>query len=138
MQADKRSYMMFMRIKKVLYETVVRDTRFPLQDKYRYKKKNNKVVYFTQSIMRGCGEYTSKNLETHFHGTGYQYRQSFCEERSTTVNMMIFSSGSSSGRSGYCMGDISWAYVNAIRVSDFAWMQYEGYVKQTQCEMMNY
>lgn len=36
------------------------------------------------------------------------------------------------------MGDISWAYVNAIRGIRFCMDAIRGYIKQNQCEMMNY
>lgn len=77
--------------KKSALRDVVRDTRFPLQVNIRYKEEEKQSRLFYPEYYEEAVENTpARIVETHFHGTGYQYRQSFCEERSTIVNMMIF------------------------------------------------
>ena len=109
--------MMFMRIKKSALRDVVRDTRFPLQVNIRYKEEEKQSRLFYPEYYEEAVEIHQQELWRHiFMEQDINIAKVFCEERSTIVNMMtIFPVASSSGRSGYCMGDISWAYVNAIR-----------------------
>ena len=78
--------------KKSALRDVVRDTRFPLQVNIRYKEEEKQSRLFYPEYYEEAVENTpARIVETHFHGTGYQYRlKFFCEERSTIVNMMIF------------------------------------------------
>ena len=64
--------------KKSALRDVVRDTRFPLQVNIRYKEEEKQSRLFYPEYYEEAVENTpARIVETHFHGTGYQYRQSF-------------------------------------------------------------
>ena len=78
-------------------------------------------------------------VEKHFHGTGYQYRQSFLRgEIDYRKYDDIFPVAAVQEDLDIVWEILAGRMLIPYGVSDFAWMQYEGYVKQNQCEMMNY
>ncbi len=78
-------------------------------------------------------------VETHFHGTGYQYRQSFLRgEIDYRKYDDIFPVAAVQEDLDIVWEILAGRMLMPYGVSDFAWMQYEGYIKQNQCEMMNY
>ena len=78
-------------------------------------------------------------VETHFHGTGYQYRQSILRgEIDYRKYDDIFQVAAVQEDLDIVWEILAGRMLMPYGVSDFAWMQYEGYVKQNQCEMMNY
>lgn len=126
--------------KKSALRDVVRDTRFPLQVNIRYKKEEKQSRLFYPEYYEEAVENTpARIVETHFHGTGYQYRQSFLRgEIDYRKYDDIFPVAAVQEDLDIVWEILAGRMLMPYGVSDFAWMQYEGYVKQNQCEMMNY
>ena len=126
--------------KKSALRDVVRDTRFPLQVNIRYKEEEKQSRLFYPEYYEEAVENTpARIVETHFHGTGYQYRQSFLRgEIDYRKYDDIFPVAAVQEDLDIVWEILAGRMLMPYGVSDFAWMQYEGYVKQNQCEMMNY
>jgi len=119
---------------------VVRDTRFPLQVHINYKNEGTKSCLFYPEYYEEAVENTpARIIETHFHGTGYQYRQSFLRgEIDYRKYDDVFPVAAVQEDPDIIWKILSGRMLMPYGMSDFAWMQYEGYIKQHQCEMMNY
>ena len=119
---------------------VVRDTRFPLEVHINYKKEDQKARLFYPEYYEEAVENTpARIVETHFHGTGYQYRQSFIRgEIDYKKYDDVFPVAAVQEDPDIVWEILTGRMLMPYGVSDFAWMQYEGYVKQHQCEMMEY
>lgn len=119
---------------------VVRDTRFPLQVHINYKNEERKTRLFYPEYYEEAVENTpARIIETHFHGTGYQYRQSFMRgEIDYKKYDDVFPVAAVQEDPDIVWEILAGRMLMPYGVSDFAWMQYEGYVKQHQCEMMDY
>lgn len=126
--------------KKSALRDVVRDTRFPLQVNIRYKKEEKQSRLFYPEYYEEAVENTpARIVETHFHGTGYQYRQSFLRgEIDYRKYDDIFPVAAVQEDLDIVWEILAGRMLMPYGVSDFAWMQYVGYIKQNQCEMMNY
>ena len=126
--------------KKSALRDVVRDTRFPLQVNIRYKEEEKQSRLFYPEYYEEAVENTpARIVETHFHGTGYQYRQSFLRgEIDYRKYDDIFPVAAVQEDLDIVWEILAGRMLMPYGVSDFAWMQYEGYIKQNQCEMMNY
>lgn len=126
--------------KKSALRDVVRDTRFPLQVHINYKNEGTKSCLFYPEYYEEAVENTpARIIETHFHGTGYQYRQSFLRgEIDYRKYDDVFPVATVQEDPDIIWKILSGRMLMPYGMSDFAWMQYEGYIKQHQCEMMNY
>lgn len=126
--------------KKSALRDVVRDTRFPLQVYINNKKEGTKSRLFYPEYYEEAVENTpARIVETHFHGTGYQYRQSFFRgEIDYRKYDDVFAVAAVQEDKDIVWEILSGRMLMPHGVSDFAWMQYEGYAKQHQCEMMEY
>lgn len=126
--------------KKSALRDVVRDTRFPLQVHINYKNEGIKSCLFYPEYYEEAVENTpARIIETHFHGTGYQYRQSFLRgEIDYRKYDDVFPVAAVQEDPDIIWKILSGRMLMPYGMSDFAWMQYEGYIKQHQCEMMNY
>ena len=94
-----------------------------------------------QNIMRSCGRIHQQELwrNTFFMEQDINIIRAFCEEKLIIENMMIYFQWPQYRKIQILSGKIlSGRMLMPYGISDFAWMQYEGYVKQHQCEMMNY
>ena len=102
--------------------------------------KNQWKWWISDEIYEEAVENTpARIVETHFHGTGYQYRQSFLRgEIDYRKYDDIFPVAAVQEDLDIVWEILAGRMLMPYGVSDFAWMQYEGYVKQNQCEMMNY
>ena len=126
--------------KKSALRDVVRDTRFPLQVWINYKKEGRKSRLFYPEYYEEAVENTpARIVETHFHGTGYQYRQSFIKgEIDYKKYDDVFPVAAVQEDKDIIWEILTGRMLMPYSVSDFAWMQYEGYAKKHQCEMMEY
>ena len=121
-------------------DSLLRDTRFPLQVHINYKNEGTKSCLFYPEYYEEAVENTpARIIETHFHGTGYQYRQSFLRgEIDYRKYDDVFPVAAVQEDPDIIWKILSGRMLMPYGMSDFAWMQYEGYIKQHQCEMMNY
>ena len=125
--------------KKSALRDVVRDTRFPLQVNIRYKEEKQSRLFYPEYYEEAVENTPARIVETHFHGTGYQYRQSFLRgEIDYRKYDDIFPVAAVQEDLDIVWEILAGRMLMPYGVSDFAWMQYEGYIKQNQCEMMNY
>lgn len=126
--------------KKSALRDVVRDTRFPLQVHINYINEEKCSRLFYPEYYEEAVENTpARIVETHFHGTGYQYRQSFLRgEIDYRKYDDVFPVAAVQEDSDIVWEILVGRMLMPYGVSDYAWMQYEGYLKQHQCEMMEY
>lgn len=126
--------------KKGALRDVVRDTRFPLQVHMYYKKEGLQSRLFYPEYYEEAVENTpARIVETHFHGTGYQYRQSFFRgEIDYHKYDEVFPVAAVQENPDIVWEILAGRMLMPYGVSDYAWMQYEGYLKQNQDQMMEY
>ena len=110
-----------------------------MQVNIRYKEEKQSRLFYPEYYEEAVENTPARIVETHFHGTGYQYRQSFLRgEIDYRKYDDIFPVAAVQEDLDIVWEILAGRMLMPYGVSDFAWMQYEGYVKQNQCEMMNY
>lgn len=117
---------------------IVQDTRFPLEvEVYYADQKEKSRLFFPEYYEEAVENTPARIIETHFHGTGYQYRQCFFRgEIDYRKYDQLFEVAAVQENKDVVWEILAGRMLMPYGVSDYSWLQYEGYLKQHQTEMM--
>lgn len=126
--------------KKSALRDIVQDTRYLLEAEIRFMELGKEAhLVFPEYYEEAVENTPARIIENHFHGTGYPYRQCFFRgeiDYRKYDDLFPVAAVQEAPR-------IVWKILTArmlypMNMTEYAWMQYEGYVKEHQAEMMEY
>lgn len=119
---------------------IVQDTRFLLEADIQYMEFGKEAhLVFPEYYEEAVENTPARIIENHFHGTGYPYRQCFFRgEIDYHKYDDVFPVAAVQEEEEIVWKILVGRMLYPVNMTDYAWMQYEGYVKEHQEKMMDY
>ncbi len=119
---------------------IVQNTRFLFEADIRYMEIGQEAhLIFPEYYEEAVENTPARIIENHFHGTGYTYRQCFFRgEIDYRKYDDLFPVAAVQEEPEIVWKILTGRMLKPLGMSEYSWMQYEGYIKKYQREMIKY